>query len=236
MPAGDLIVLRLGFLGSLRAYGGGIVLQVRSSTRCLLSWSHRLWNNSRWSSILPMSAFGSLNSLLRCKRYLHFTHKNWGLGKWVLRTTQTVAEPRSACRDSDSNPYTTPPCLIGQALHMCCEWLEQSPPTPSMKELSSWTPVLSGLRFCFHRCRGQSHEKNIPYSNSSWWSHWESLLPEESSTRKVKTWSPICHQASHGCAALAVHAEPVSSRCWVLLVMHPLQGPTVLNCFKQPIK
>ena len=145
-----------------------------------LSWSHRLWNNSDDVAFYLCQHLVLSTAFWGAKHYFHFPYKNGGLGKWAPRTTQTVAEPRSACRDSDSKSLhhptlfdrPGPPYVLWSGFNRV--WLPlQAWRSCPLEPRSSRT-----LGFCFHRCRGQVSEKNIPTLTPPDDPTGESLLPE----------------------------------------------------------
>ena len=103
MPVVGLIVLRLGSLGSSRASREGTVLQAGSSTGCLPRLETPCLQHSKiikhftyisiWSPLQPSEVEG-INSILPVRTGVQVSE--------LPRATQTVAEPRGACRDCDS--------------------------------------------------------------------------------------------------------------------------------------
>lgn len=105
MPVVGLIVLRLGSLGSSRASREGTVLQAGSSTGCLPRLETPCLQHSK-----IIKHFTYISNLLKWKvqpseveGIISILPVRTGVQVSELpRATQTVAEPRGACRDCDS--------------------------------------------------------------------------------------------------------------------------------------
>ena len=182
-----------------------------------LSWSHHLQNNSDDRAFYLCQHLVLSTTFWGAKRYFHFTCKNWGLGKWVSQDNTNSGRAKT-CRQGFWLQILTPPHTVWWARPSirAVQRFEQSPAsTPSVKELSSWTPVLLDPRVLFPLLPRPGLWEEYPYL---WWSHWRVPASWGGVPRgRCKTWSPIFHQASRGYAALAVHEEPASSRllCFV---------------------
>lgn len=180
-----------------------------------LIWSHRLWNNSDDQAFYLCQHLVLSTTFWGAKHCFHFTCSNWGLGKWVSQDNTNSGRAKT-CMWGFWLQLLTPPHTVWWARPSirAVEWFEQSPAsTPRMKELSSWTPVLLDPRVLFPLLLRPGLWEEYPYSDYSWLSHWRVPASQGRVPRgRWEIWSPIFHQASHGCAALAVHEEPASSR------------------------
>ena len=150
-----------------------------------------------------------------------------------------MAEPRRACGDSDPNSLHRPTLFDGPGP----PYVLWSSLNRVLLPLQGWRSCLLELRsswilgFCFHCCQGQVSEKNIPTLTTPDYPTGESLLPEgEFHEEGEKSEAPFSIRPHMAMRRWLSTRSQSALACWVLLVMHPLQGPTILHCFKQPIK